>query len=58
MVRIELTDQEAVILSQILESYVSDLRAEIVATEKKEWRAEMKDREGFCRNLINRLAAR
>lgn len=58
MVRIELTDREAVILSEILESYVSDLRTEIVATENKEWRADMKDREEFGRNLIGRLSAR
>ena len=58
MVRIELTDREAVMLSEILESYVSDLRAEIVRTEKKDWRVEMKDRESFCRSMIGRLAAR
>lgn len=58
MVRLELTDREAVILSEILESYLSDLRGEIVATENKEWRADMKEREEFVRNLIGRLSAR
>lgn len=35
MVTIELTEREAAVLADSLESYLSDLRTELVATEKR-----------------------
>lgn len=55
MIQIELTEREATVLSEMLESYLSDLRVEIVRTEKKEWRTEMKDRESIGKDLLQRL---
>ncbi len=57
MPRIELTTEEAQTLSEILESYLSDLRMEIAATENRDWRGIMKEREIFIKEVLSRLAA-
>ncbi len=57
MTRIELTTEEAKTLSEILESYLSDLRMEIAATENRDWRGIMKERELFIKDVLGRLAA-
>ncbi len=57
MPRIELTTEEAQTLSEILESYLSDLRMEIAATENRDWRGIMKEREMFIKDVLGRLAA-
>ncbi len=57
MTRIELTKEEAQTLSEILESYLSDLRREIAATENRDWRGIMKERESFIKDMLSRLAA-
>lgn len=57
MAQIELTEHEAKTLSEALDSYLSDLRTEIVATENREWRAEMKERELLIKDILNRLGA-
>ncbi len=57
MTRIEFTTEEAQTLSEILESYLSDLRMEIAATENRDWRGIMKERESFIKDLLGRLAA-
>ncbi len=56
MTRIELTPEEAQALSEILESYLSDLRMEIAATENRDWRGVMKERELFIKDVLGRLA--
>lgn len=58
MRHLELSEQEAALLSDILQSYLGDLRGEIVATENKQWREDMKDRESMAKNLLQRLSAR
>ena len=57
MTNIELTEKEASTLSEILESYLSDLKTERVATEKRELRTELKEREVFADSLLKRLGA-
>lgn len=57
MAQIELTEHEAKILSEVLDSYLTDLRTEMVATENREWRAEMKEREALAKDILNRLGA-
>lgn len=57
MARIELTEHEAKTLSEVLDSYLADLRTEMVATENREWHAEMKERELFVKDILSRLGA-
>lgn len=56
MPTIELTRQEAETLTDILESYVSDLGMEIADTERKDMRDEMKKRKAFAIRLLEQLA--
>jgi hypothetical protein len=55
MTRIELTEQEAAALSEILESYLSDLKTERVGTDNRELHAELKNREIFVVDIMQRL---
>lgn len=55
MTGIELTEKEAAILIEILESYLSDLKTERVGTDNREWHAEFVEREVFVGDLIRRL---
>jgi hypothetical protein len=57
MAQLELSEHEAKTLSEALDSYLTDLRTEMVATENREWRAEMKERELLLKDIISRLAA-
>ena len=55
MTRIDLTEKEAAILIEILESFLSDLKTERVGTDNKELHAEFVERETFVGDLIKRL---
>jgi hypothetical protein len=55
MVRIELVPEEAAMLGDILESYLSDLRMEIAGTEAMGFREALKVRETFIKALLARL---
>jgi hypothetical protein len=55
MTRLELTEKEAAILIEILESFLSDLKTERVGTDNKEWHAEFVEQETFVGDLIRRL---
>jgi len=57
MVRLDLTEQEALTLVEVLESALSDLVTEEVATEKRELRAALKEREAFIRDVLTRLGS-
>ena len=57
MTNIELTEKEASTLFEILESYLSDLKTERVATDKRELRTELKEREMIADDLLKRLGA-
>ncbi len=52
---IDITSEEAGMLKEILESYLSDLRMEIGSTENMNFREEMKKREDFLKRLIQKL---
>ena len=58
MTRIELTEKEAAILIEILESFLSDLQTERVYTDNKELHAEFVERETFVGDLMKRLGKR
>lgn len=55
--KLELTEQEALTLIEVLESALSDLVTEEVATEKRELRAALKARESFIRDILARLGS-
>lgn len=57
MVTISLTSEEASVLSQILASYLSDLRMEIADTDQLDYRETLKEREAFIKRLIDTLNA-
>lgn len=55
MVQIEITSEEAQMLLEILETYLSDLRMEIADTDQMDFREGLKKRELFLKELIHRL---
>ena len=57
MINLELTDQEADALSDILMYYNSELHTEIAHTDRREFRSSLKDREALVKRLLERLSA-
>ena len=55
MVQLILTAEEATLLSEILASYLSDLRMEIADTDSMDFRASLKQREVFLKRLLHTL---
>ncbi len=55
MVTVELTEDEAKVLQNVLENYHSHLDVEIHRTYKREFRDALKEREKFLANIIQRL---
>jgi hypothetical protein len=53
---ITLTESEAAMLKEALEIYVSDLRMEIVDTEEKDFREDLKHREAVLNRVLMALA--
>ena len=58
MIDLQLTDEEATHLKEVLTSYVSDLRMEIADTDKYEFREGLKQRERILIDVIGRLGGR
>ena len=56
MIDIKLTNEEARELTEVLTSYVSELRMEIADTEKYEFREKLKNKEKFLVELIDKLS--
>lgn len=56
MIDLNLTNEEAENLKEVLTSYVSDLRMEIADTDKFEFREGLKNKETFLKDLIGRLS--
>ncbi len=54
---LELTDKQKEILRHALETYLSDLRTEIVRTERREWKEALHAEEDVLKETIERLAA-
>ncbi|HOC59695.1 MAG: hypothetical protein KBA28_06295 [Syntrophaceae bacterium] len=52
---VELTSEERTILLETLERAEHNLRVEIVNTDKREFRRELKQREAVMESLLNRL---
>jgi hypothetical protein len=56
MPALTLTDKEADVLREVLESYLSDLRMEIADTDRMDFREMLKERKSFLNSLVARLA--
>lgn len=56
MKRVELDEQQAEMLGEVLESYLSDLSMEIADTDSKDYRDRLKARQTFLKWVIERLA--
>ena len=57
MVTIELAPDDARLLAEVLESYLSDLRMEIAGTDSVSFRDNLKKTESFLKGLLTRLHA-
>ena len=57
MLQLTLGDDEVLELREILASYLSDLRMEIVDTDSGSFRARLKARETFIGRLLSELGA-
>jgi hypothetical protein len=57
MVTIALTDEEAVLLGEILEDCLSDLRMEIADTDAMDFREMLKSKKEYLTRLLPRLKA-
>ena len=55
MVTIELAPEDARLLREVLESYLSDLRMEIAGTDSVSFRDNLKKTEVFLKGLLTRL---
>jgi hypothetical protein len=54
--QLDLSAEEAAVLSEVLDSALGDLREEIYKAEVAEYKATLKQRERILRSLIARLA--
>ncbi|MFQ5889178.1 MAG: hypothetical protein ACE5JR_03895 [Gemmatimonadota bacterium] len=57
MPSIELTEREAVVLQEVLESYLSDLRMEIADTDRMSFREKLKERKMILLDVLEALKA-
>jgi hypothetical protein len=55
MINLEMSDEEAKLLSNVLERYDSHLEVEIVRTHRREFRDALKERQKILKTLIERL---
>ncbi len=53
--KLELADEEKEVIRNALEIYLSDLRAEIVRTEKHEWKIGLRKERGVLEETIEKL---
>jgi hypothetical protein len=56
MIRLELTDDDAKVLKNALESYLSDLRMEVADTDRQNFRDELKQEETTIKKILGALA--
>jgi hypothetical protein len=53
--QLTMTSEECTLLNRILTEYLSNLRAEIAATDKYDMRAELHKEEEMIRSILSRL---
>lgn len=52
---LELSDKEKELLRHVLETYLSDLREEIVKTEGHKWKPPLHEEEDLIKKLLEKL---
>jgi len=52
---LELNAEESRLVAEVLKNYISNLREEIVKTEKHEWREGLHREEGLLKEILARL---
>jgi len=55
-VELTLTAEGAALLEEALDEYLSELRAEIVRTDRYELRQQLKRKETFLRKILQQIA--
>jgi len=55
MIRLELTDDDAKVLREALESYLSDLRMEVADTDRQNFRDGLKQEEATIKTILGTL---
>jgi len=55
MIQLALTDEESVILRNVLDSYLSDLRQEISATDLVEFKNTLKARKNVIMKVLDAI---
>ena len=55
MVRLDLTDEEARVLQNVIDNYRSHLEVEIHRTEKRDFRQALEKREEFLVDILQRI---
>ena len=55
MPKLELTDDEARLLKEILQSYLGDLRMEIADTDLQSFRNKLRSNEELIKRIIDRF---
>jgi hypothetical protein len=58
MTQFELSPEEAAVLRDALDGYLSDLRMEIADTDRMAFREELKRQEAILRRLLERLPSK
>jgi hypothetical protein len=56
MIQLNLSNEEASTLNDVLTSYLSDLRMEIADTEQQEFRESLKQEEVLLKKILESLA--
>jgi hypothetical protein len=56
--QLEISAEEAAVLSEVLESALGDLREQIYKAEVAEYKADLKTREKLITSLLERVRAR
>jgi hypothetical protein len=56
LMNLELNDKEKEILKHALETYLSDLREEIVKTEAHQWKPPLHEEEDVIKKIIGNLS--
>jgi hypothetical protein len=54
---LELNAEESRLVAEVLKNYISNLREEIVKTEKHDWREGLHREEGLLKEILARLTA-
>jgi hypothetical protein len=58
MITVKLTEEEAVILQDIVETFIEGIRVEIMHTDKREYREMLKQQEKVVKKILDELQAK